>query len=55
MANTLDHAYSTFEQATALALWWFAQQRPDIAIRLVLRRRWIEPDGASSKAAVAAS
>ena len=28
----LDHAYSTFESATALALAWFAQQKIDIAV-----------------------
>ena len=27
-----DHAFSTFELATALALWWFAQERPDSVV-----------------------
>lgn len=30
--NRLDHVYSTFEQATALAAWWFARQKVDIAV-----------------------
>ncbi|MBZ0296678.1 MAG: hypothetical protein K8L99_29220, partial [Anaerolineae bacterium] len=29
---TLNHRYSTFEQATALALWWFARQQPDVVV-----------------------
>ena len=28
----IDTHYSTFEQATALALWWFRQQKVDIAV-----------------------
>ena len=31
-AQTLDHRYSTFEYATAIALSWFAQQQIDIAV-----------------------
>jgi dihydrofolate synthase/folylpolyglutamate synthase len=31
-ANGSNHRYSTFEQSTALALWWFAQQKPDILV-----------------------
>ncbi len=31
-AHSLNHIYSTFEQATALALWWFGQKRPDILV-----------------------
>jgi len=31
-ANGFNHLYSTFEQATALALWWYAQQKPDILV-----------------------
>lgn len=40
-AQRVGHAYSTFEQATALALWWFAQQRPDVVVLEVgLGGRW---------------
>lgn len=31
-AATLPHHYSTFELATALALWWFARKQPDIVV-----------------------
>lgn len=31
-AADLNHHYSTFEQATALALWWFAHQKPDMVV-----------------------
>jgi dihydrofolate synthase / folylpolyglutamate synthase len=31
-ANGFNHLYSTFEQATALAFWWFARQKPDILV-----------------------
>jgi folylpolyglutamate synthase/dihydrofolate synthase len=31
-AANLDTHYSTFEQATALAVWWFRQQAVDIAV-----------------------
>jgi dihydrofolate synthase / folylpolyglutamate synthase len=31
-ARNFNHVYSTFEQATALALWWFARQKPDILV-----------------------
>jgi dihydrofolate synthase/folylpolyglutamate synthase len=37
----LDFAYSTFEMATALALWWFAQQKVNIAVLEVgIGGRW---------------
>jgi dihydrofolate synthase/folylpolyglutamate synthase len=40
-ARRFDHLYSTFEQATALALWWYAQQKVDIAVLEVgLGGRW---------------
>ncbi len=31
-ARHFNHLYSTFEQATALAFWWFARQKPDILV-----------------------
>ena len=31
-AARLEHTYSTFEQATALAFWWFARQKPDMIV-----------------------
>lgn len=31
-ASKLSYVYSTFEQATALAAWWFARQKIDIAV-----------------------
>ncbi|MBZ0277408.1 MAG: hypothetical protein K8I60_14780, partial [Anaerolineae bacterium] len=31
-ANRLDHRYSTFELATALAFWWFARNQVDMAV-----------------------
>ncbi len=31
-AARLQHTYSTFEQATALAFWWFARQKPDMIV-----------------------
>jgi dihydrofolate synthase/folylpolyglutamate synthase len=40
-ARRFDHVYSMFEQATALALWWYAQQRVDIAVlEIGLGGRW---------------
>ncbi|MBZ0301823.1 MAG: hypothetical protein K8J31_18895 [Anaerolineae bacterium] len=40
-ANSLGRAYSTFEQATALALWWFARQQPDVVVlEIGLGGRW---------------
>jgi dihydrofolate synthase/folylpolyglutamate synthase len=37
----LEFAYSTFEMATALTLWWFAQQKVDIAVLEVgIGGRW---------------
>ncbi len=40
-AADLPHHYSTFEQATALALWWYAQQQPDIVVlEIGLGGRW---------------
>ena len=40
-ADPLEHLYSTFERATALALWWFGQQQPDIVVLEVgLGGRW---------------
>jgi dihydrofolate synthase/folylpolyglutamate synthase len=37
----LDHVYSTFEQATALALWWFARQKAEIMVlEIGLGGRW---------------
>lgn len=39
--SRLEFAYSTFEMATALALWWFAQQKVDIAVLEVgIGGRW---------------
>lgn len=36
-----QHRYSTFEQTTALALWWFAQQKIDIAVlEIGIGGRW---------------
>lgn len=32
VTKRLNQTYSTFEQSTALALWWFAQQEIDIAV-----------------------
>ncbi len=32
VATRLNHTYSTFEQATALAAWWFAREQVDIAV-----------------------
>ena len=31
-ASQIEHRFSTFENATALALWWFARQTPDIVV-----------------------
>ncbi len=40
-ASRLDFAYSTFEMATALALYWFAQQKVNIAVLEVgIGGRW---------------
>ena len=40
-AAHLPHRYSTIEQATALALWWFSQKQVDIAVLEVgLGGRW---------------
>lgn len=40
-AARLDYHYSTFELATALALWWFARQRVNIAVLEVgMGGRW---------------
>lgn len=40
-ARRLGHNYSTFEQATALALWWFARQQPDVVVlEIGLGGRW---------------
>jgi dihydrofolate synthase/folylpolyglutamate synthase len=40
-AHRLGHTYSTFEQATALALWWFARQKPDVVVlEIGLGGRW---------------
>ncbi|MEO8606944.1 MAG: Mur ligase family protein [Chloroflexota bacterium] len=40
-ASHLEFSYSTFEMATALILWWFAQQKVDIAILEVgIGGRW---------------
>jgi dihydrofolate synthase/folylpolyglutamate synthase len=40
-ARRLGHSYSTFEQATALALWWFARQKPDVVVlEIGLGGRW---------------
>ena len=40
-ARRLNHRYSTFEQATALALWWYAQQEVDIAVlEIGMGGRW---------------
>ena len=40
-ASKLPHHYSTFEQATALALWWFDQQQTDIVVlEIGLGGRW---------------
>lgn len=40
-AERTGQSYSTFEQATALALWWFAQARVDVAVLEVgIGGRW---------------
>jgi dihydrofolate synthase/folylpolyglutamate synthase len=40
-ARRFEHVYSTFEQATALALWWYAREQVDIAVLEVgLGGRW---------------
>ncbi|HLV35644.1 MAG TPA: hypothetical protein VKY59_11045, partial [Spirillospora sp.] len=40
-ARRVGHTYSTFEQATALALWWFGQQTPDVVVlEIGLGGRW---------------
>lgn len=40
-AARVGTSYSTFEQATALALWWFAQQQPDfVVLEIGLGGRW---------------
>jgi dihydrofolate synthase/folylpolyglutamate synthase len=40
-ARRFEHVYSTFEQATALALWWYAQEQVDITVLEVgMGGRW---------------
>jgi dihydrofolate synthase / folylpolyglutamate synthase len=40
-AGDLEARYSTFEQTTALALWWFAQHTPDfVVLEIGLGGRW---------------
>lgn len=40
-AHRVGHTFSTFEQATALALWWFSQQKPDVVVlEIGLGGRW---------------
>ncbi len=52
-ASRFDHRYSTFEQATALALWWYAQQRVDMAVLEVgLGGRWDAVNAAPNALAV---
>jgi dihydrofolate synthase/folylpolyglutamate synthase len=41
VVSRLEFAYSTFEMATALAVWWFARQKVDIAVLEVgIGGRW---------------